>query len=499
MTTSAFLAKTYLAMIVSAVIAGAIACGTRATIDKVIPASGATSGQPSSGDVSAPTAVALTVYNDNLALVQETRAFQLRKGRQALAIDGVSSHIEPETVHLRFKDAAKFTLLEQNFDYDLLSADKLLERCIGRELGLIDPRDGSREKVTLLSLTARSNDFGMDGSAQPGLGGDQIFRTADGRILLNPPGQVELPRDAGAGLQLHPTLSWALDSPAPGRHEGEVSYLTSGLSWSADYVLMLNADETSAGLESWVTLNNTSGASYKDAQLKLVAGDIHHVKRVMQQMNQNYDSQYSAAARSADQFKAQPLFEYQLYDLQRVTEIRDQQQKQIGLLSAANIPVQKVYEFDGKDGGGVRAAISFRNDTASGLGKALPAGKIRLFMADNEGLAQFIGEDDIAHTPRDEDISLTAGNAFDITGEVITTDFSQQEYAYRATNKVVLKNHKVKTDVTITVKVALNSGLVLTHSDCEYVRKDAYTIEYRIPVKAGGKTAFSYSYALPPR
>ncbi len=428
-------------------------------------------------DASAPTALALTVYNNNLALIRETRDFELTGGTQTLILREVSGMLRPETVHLSFTDGTDFALLEQNYDYDLVSADKLLERFIGRELVLVDDATGTRQSVTLLSTA-----------------GGRVVQAADGSILLNPPGRVELPAGASEGLLLRPTLSWLLQSPAQGRHAGEISYLSSGLSWSADYVLLLSADDQSAGLEGWVTLSNYSGTTYDNAQLKLVAGEVNRVDDGANADERMYSNK--PEAKKDGEFQEESFFEYHLYDLQRATTIKNNQQKQIGLLTAVDVPVKKLFLFDGVNGGDIRVMVQFKNDEESGMGMPLPAGVVRLFKSDSKGQAQFVGEDRIKHTPRDEELRLYTGNAFDVKGEAVQSEYKDLGKGYSASYKVTLKNHKEKEGVVVTVNVPIYGDWSMTASNFDYVKKDANTAEFQIPVPADGEVVLTYSFKV---
>lgn len=451
------------------------------------------------GAASAPSAVALTVYNNDLALIRETRNFNLDGGTQALTLSDVSGMLRPESVHLSFGDGTQFNLLEQNYDYDLVSTDNLLKRFIGRKLDLVDSARGTRQTVTLLNGTAGHQPYELADGILHGATGERVVQAQDGTILVNPPGRIELPADAAKGLLLRPTLSWLLESPAQGQHAGEISYLSGGLGWSADYVLMLSADDKHAGIEGWVTLSNNSGTTYKNATLKLVAGVVNQVGA---QTNSSYDAKYREATRGAVEyqksFQEEPLYEYHLYDLQRPTTINNNQQKQIGLLTATSVPVKKVYRFDGFSGGEIRVVVQFKNDEKSGLGMPLPAGVVRLFKADSKGQAQFVGEDQIDHTPKDEAVRLATGTAFDVKGEALRTAYHDLGKGYSAAYKVTLKNHKADEDIVVTVSVNPNaySEWQIIASNYGYTMKDASTAEFQVLVKAGGEAELTYSFKV---
>ena len=272
------------------------------------------------GDVES---VSLTIYNSDLALIREVRAFDLDRGVQDLVLSEVSGMLRPETVHLSLPSGLEVALLEQNFDYDLVSREKLMQKFIGKQIILIDDEIGLTTSGTLLSVA----------------GG--VVLESDGRILLNPPGRVVLPEGAADDLLLKPTLSWMVHSPQVARTDAEITYLSSGLTWNADYVLQLNADDTAAGVEGWVTVSNYSGTTYRDAELKLIAGDVNVLPEYDEEQYYGAREEVMMADGLGGGFEEEEFFEYHLYDLQRPTTLRNSQQKQVGLLSAQQVPIRK--------------------------------------------------------------------------------------------------------------------------------------------------------------
>jgi len=415
--------------------------------------------------------VALTVYNQDLALVKETREFSFAQGLNFLTLTGVPSAIDTTSVHFKPLTGA-VTLLEQNYDYDLVSRTKLLQKYLGATITII-AEDGTRTAGRLLSVS------------------DGIVIDAGGKVLLNPPGYLELPSLPG-GLLLRPTLEWQVQAPQAFTTKGEVSYLTSGLSWSADYVVMLSDSEKLADLEGWVTMRNHSGASYENARLKLVAGEIHRAPApapVAGKMLAEADMM-----RDGGGFVEEAFFEYHLYTLERRTTIRDNQEKQISLLEGSNIPTAKVYTYDPDwRGDQVEVRIEFKNAEQNGLGIPLPAGRVRVFKRDREGMAQLVGEDAIDHTPKDELVRLLLGNAFDIKGEKTQTDYVDLKQGFRASYEIVLRNHKQEA---VTVLVPHHIGYAnwkVLASSLDYRKKDALTIEFAVPVKPDGETKLTYT------
>jgi hypothetical protein len=422
--------------------------------------------------------VALTIYNDNLALIREVRAFDLERGVQDLVLSEVSGQLTPETVHLSMPSVGGVELLEQNYDYDLVSRDKLMEKFIGKEIYMVDDERGIEYAGTLLSVA----------------GG--LVLESDGQILLNPPGRVVLPQGAADELLLKPTLSWQLYSPKTVKTDAEITYLSGGLSWNADYVLQLNADDSAAGMEGWVTLSNYSGTTYRDAELKLIAGEVNRVPEYKDMMRAAPMAEMAMDGLGGGGFEEEEFFEYHLYDLGRTTTVRNNQQKQIGLLSAQEVPIEKLFLFDGQYGGDMQVMVEFTNEEESGMGMPLPEGTVRVFKADSEGDVQFVGEDWIEHTPRDEDVRLYIGNAFDIVGETIQTNYEDIGDGYKESYSVELRNHKEKEKVVVTVQVHVWGDWKIINSNYDYTMKDAWTAEFLVPVKADDEANLTYTYKV---
>jgi hypothetical protein len=422
--------------------------------------------------------VSLTVYNDNLALIRELRPLDLAQGQQTLVLEDVSGQLQPQTVHLA-TEGVQVTVLEQNYDYDLVSREKLLERFIGKTITLHDDYQKTDIVGKLLSV------------------GYGTILEVDGQILIDPPGRIILPPGAADDLLLRPTLSWLVNSASAGQTLGEISYLSGGLSWDADYVLVLNPDDTRGSLEGWVTLSNYSGTTYNNASLKLVAGEVNRVRDEMQYAMKG--GAPMAEASMADGFVEEQLFEYHLYDLQRRTTIKTSQQKQVGLLSAEGVKTKKILNFNGISGGDVQVNIEFNNSEENGLGLPMPAGTVRVMKADSEGELQFIGENNIQHTPRKENVRLFIGNAFDVKGEVVQTDYKDLGSGYNiaggytASYKVTLKNRKLDGAVTVNVPVTVYGDWTMTAASAEYKEKDAWTKEFTIELPADSEKEFTYS------
>ncbi len=416
--------------------------------------------------------VSLTVYNQDLALVREIRGFDFTQGLNFLTLTGVASRIDPTSVHFKLLSDYTFSLLEQNYDYDLVGTNKLLQKYIGKRIALVDPKDGTRKDVTLLSVS------------------DGIVVDYAGKILINPPGNIELP-ELTEGLLLKPTLEWQVLTEKAFSSDGELSYLTSGLSWIADYVALLEDDEKTAEMEGWVTLTNNSGATYENAKLKLIAGDIHRAPapRAVEM------AQLRKTMAEADMgFKEEAFFEYHLYNLQRRTTIKNAQTKQVSLLTASGIPINKIYTYDPAwRSEKIEVRVEFKNSEGNHLGMPLPAGRVRVFKRDSEGIPQLVGEDSIDHTPKDEMVRLLLGYAFDVKGEKKQVSYTDKQKGYTASYEVSLRNHK-KEAVTILVLEHLPyANWKVVEASHDYKKLDARTIEFTVKVPADGEVKLSYT------
>jgi hypothetical protein len=438
--------------------------------------------------------VNITVYNSNLGLVRETRRLTLPSGRIALRFADVTAQIRPETVHLLSLTApSALRILEQNYQYDLLNPAKLLDKFVGREITLVLRRyQNNTESFEPVQATLLSNN------------GGQVWRI-NGQIVINPTNISEMRfPDLPKNLVATPTLVWDIENTNTATQTVEASYLTNGMNWRSDYVLLINADDTKGDLQGWVTLTNASGATFEDARLQLVAGDVNRVSE-----QQNY-AIAGAMARKASmeeaQFQEQGFFEYHLYTLQRPATIRDNETKQVSLLEAAGFDVKKEFVLNGQryyytgynnPGQAIKEKVGvymqFRNSQQNKLGMPLPAGTIRLYKKDDKGNQQFIGEDKIDHTPKDEDVRVKVGDAFDIVAERKQTDFKVlasghlYEYAY----EIKIRNHK-DGPVNVIVNEPIGGDWEMVASTFEAKKTAAFAAQFSVPVAKDGEATLSY-------
>ncbi len=436
--------------------------------------------------------VAVTIYNDNLALVKDARKVRLDRDLNRLAWREVSAQMRPETAQLRnVTQAGGFRLLEQNFDFDLLTPGKLLDKYVGRDVTVIrtNPATGAetRESATVLSTNS-----------------GVVLKFAD-RIETGVPGRIAFP-GVPESLRDKPTLVISLLNPAAGVQNLELSYLTGGLSWRADYVAELNADDSALDLNGWVTLTNQSGAAYPNAKLQLVAGDLNRVREAQPMPR----AMMAMAAKVADaaEMQQESLFEYHLYTLQRPTTLAENQTKQVALMSATRVPVNKEFLLQGADyyysgqygdlGQKMKVGV-FVDFThkGEGLGIPLPRGVIRVYKRDSQGNAQFVGEDRIDHTPKNETVHLKLGDAFDVTADRKQTAFQKlagsgrYNTVFESAYEIVLKNAKTEA-VTVTVREPMPGDWTMVSESQPHAKAAAGTAEWKVKVPAEGQATLTY-------
>ncbi len=439
--------------------------------------------------------VAVTIYNENLALVKDQRRLQLKSGTSSLAFRDVSARMRAETALLRSVSApGSLSVLEQNFDFDLLTPAKLLEKYVGRSVTVIrtNPATGVETSEAAQVLSAASGVVLKIG--------DRIETGVPGRIVYG---------DVPPNLRDRPTLVMSLGNSGAAQQDVELSYLTGGLAWKADYVVELNAAEDALDLSGWVTLTNTSGATYRNAKLQLVAGDVNQVRQQMDGRVTAMAAPAPARAKVAQEMTQESLFEYHLYTLNRPTTIAENQTKQVALMSASGVPARKelllkgseyYYQSSYGDLGQkmkVGVFVEFDNKESARLGLPMPKGIIRVYKKDRSGNAQFIGEDRVDHTPKNEKVRLKLGEAFDVTADKKQTDFKKiggtgkYNYQYEAAFEVVLKNAK-KEPVTVTVQEPMPGDWQVLSSSHSHTKGASNTAVWKVAVPAEGNTTLTY-------
>ncbi len=420
--------------------------------------------------------LAVTVYNGNLGVVKDTRNINLKSGLSQVAITDVAKLIDPTSVHIKFNGQ----VLEQNYQYDLVSLSKILQKYIDKNVQLVN----------------ESNEL-VEGKLLSSFGGQLVLERKEGGLVMLP--NLEKYRfNVGSlpeGLITKPTLVWQLNSNKSGNQDVEISYQTQGMNWHAEYVVVLNKDDTKLDLNSWVSIDNNSGSTYKNAKLKLVAGDVNRVQnnRPMYKGREQVELMSRADA-AAPQFEEKDFFEYHIYNLQRPTTLADSETKQIALFEAQNVDAKKKYLYRSQGynaSGKVNVIVEFQNKEDQNLGVPMPKGKVRVYKSDGESI-EFIGEDLVDHTPKNETIKLKIGDAFDVLAEESQTEHKRiTDRVYEQTYEVKIKNRK-KEKVVVEVERYLGLNWEILSSSIEYKKNNAQSITFQVPVKDDGETILKY-------
>ncbi len=440
------------------------------------------------------TRVNVTIYNENLALVKDVRTIALPPGINRLAFREVSAKLRPETALMRsISNPDSLAVLEQNFDFDLLTPEKLLEKYVGRRVEIVKTHPTTGEETTVAAQVLSAN--------------NGVVLRVGNRIETGVPGRLIFP-DVPETLRDRPTLVMEVDSGSGAGQEVELSYLTGGLAWKADYVAALADDEKNLDINGWVTLTNTSGTSFPEARLQLMAGDVNQVRPERMEMFQTMENRMMRAA-AAPAMAEESLFEYHLYTLGRPTTIRENQTKQVALLQAAGVSCTKEYLLRGQehyyqdrsDGATDRHKIGvflhFKNSQAEHLGMPLPRGVVRVYKKDSQGNVQFVGEDRIDHTPENEKVRLKLGDAFDVTAERTQTDFSKlsgfgrYDYVFESSFAIVIKNAKQEA-VTVRVMEPMPGDWEVLSESHPHVKESAREAAWLVEVPAKGQSTLSY-------
>jgi len=436
------------------------------------------------------------------AIVRHDREYDLERGVQNLRITDVAELIDPTTVTFTSLDEADTRVLEQSFQFDLVSQARLLQRYLGQRITVEQPRG---DAVDLLQ------------GRLVGIGDGLTLQLDDGSVqAVRSYGNIRFPELPG-GLITRPTLEWTLDSPAAGPQRTRIAYETSGMTWWADYTVVYDESESCAmDLSAWVTIINQSGASYEDARLKLIAGDVNRAER---RSPAKRDVVYRLAmeeAPAAAPFAERAFFEYHLYTLQRPATLPDQSTRQLQLLPAAHglrcekelvfaPTLQQAFhghrqldqDYARYQQADVNVFLRFENDEDNGLGVPLPAGRIRVMQADRaDDSLEFIGEDVIDHTPRDEEVRITMGNAFDVVGERRQTDFRVDSRTRNLWEsfEIRLRNHKREAvEVTVLESLYRAANWAIEDASHEYEKERSDRIRFTVSVPADGETVIRYT------
>ncbi len=425
--------------------------------------------------------VSITVYNSDMALVKDARNVSIESGVHEVRFPGIAQRIDPTSVHFKIIEGPEASVWEQNYRFDLASSSKILEKYLESDIDVIgEQADLFSGKLVSVDDKSLVLDQGRGMGPVVTLNRDKISYI---RFPMLP-----------SGLISKPSLVWKIGAERSGDRLVEVTYITSSINWHAEYVGIVDENDANIDLTAWVSIDNRSGATYEDAQLDLVAGDVNRVsgRRPMEQ-EVMYDQARAMVAKGAPEFQEEQLFEYYLYKLDTPATVADREIKQLTFFPSTQVAVEKVLEFDYYRGPDVRVLLEFKNSEDNGLGRALPAGKVRMYKEDSAADLQFIGEDMIDHTPKDEDVELYLGNAFDVKVERVQKDARKITDKVREDDfEVSIRNHK---DVPVTVRLVEHPQgyWEVTKTSHPFEKTEANRIQFEIPVEADGEVVVSYT------
>lgn len=426
----------------------------------------------------------ITVYNKNLGLIQQIVDVKIDKGNDLFKIEGISSQVDPTTVHISFpKHQSKIRVLEQNYLYDLVNSNKIFEKYIGEKITCLT-KTGNTFIAELLSIE----------------GNNLIVRKTDGGIRIINRSEIfdysfpELP----GGLILKPTLQWQLTSNFAGKTDAKLSYLTSGMNWHAEYVLILDEKDVNGSLSSWVSLENNSGASFKNAKLKLIAGEINRARsQVSYQPRMEKAFAMGVPMDAEENFEERGLMDYHLYELQRNVDLSNKEIKQVSMFDNLDCKVQKQYLFSNHNYASTEKPLEVRvkipNSKGNNLGIPLPEGVVRIFKEDIDKTLQLVGEDNINHTSKNDTLKLTVGKAFDVKGEKIIMNRDKYKRSEEVEVKIKVKNSKDEKVSVVVEELHSNDWQVLEASE-KYTRKSNSKLHFYIDVEENSTKTIDYKF-----
>ena len=465
------------------------------------------------GSLAAFAQPSLTIYNQNFAVVRDTVPLDLKAGVNEVRYAAATAQVEPDSVILRDPSGGhSLQILEQNYRNDPVSQELLLSLNEGRTIDFenIRTKDNTQTREIIPGKIVRSGYVPGGGSTQP-------IIEVDGKLQFQLPGMPLFP-DLGDDTVLKPTLNWLLQSDAPGKFDAEVGYVTGGFDWSASYNLVSPEKGDNVDLVGWITMNNQSGKTFENAKIKLMAGDVNKI----QPPGGFGGSRYRMLAVNAMSAVEVPpvtekaFDEFHLYSIARPTTLHDRETKQVEFVHAENMYAPTIYVYDGAESGyrfygglnndqnygtqsnkKIWVKREFVNAETNHLDIALPAGKLRFYRRDDDGQLQFVGEDTIDHTPRNETIRVTTGNAFDLVGERKQTNFHVDTGDKQMDESFEIKLRNRKKDAPVEIRVVEHlyrwNNWEITAKSGDFKRTGAQTIEFRVPVKPDEEKTVTYT------
>jgi len=420
--------------------------------------------------------ISVTVYNNNLGVVKDVREMNIKSGISTIKITDVAQQIDPTSVHINING----NVMEQNYQYDLVSLSKILQKYVDNNIQMI-------------------NDKGelIEGKLLSSFGNQIVLKKKNGSLLMIPSVdkyRISVEKLPG-GLITKPTLVWKLDSKTSRTQNVEISYQTTGMNWHAEYVAVLDKNDSKIDLNSWVSIANHSGATYKNANLKLVAGDVH--RAAQPRADRMPEFSMAARAKTNSQFNQKSFFEYHIYKLQNPTTLSNNETKQISLFEAKDVSVKKIflyksgqYNYNRQDK--VAVIIEFENSKKNNMGMPMPKGKVRVYKSDGESI-EFIGEDWIDHTPRNEKLKLKIGDAFDVLAkEKLVKEERISDKVYQRTFSITLTNRKDKA-ITVNVERYLGTNWEILKTTHKFVKENAGEVLFKINVDKNSKTELKFT------
>jgi hypothetical protein len=452
---------------------------------------------------------ALTIYNQNFAVVRDTVPLDLKAGANSVRYAGATAQVEPDSVILR-DPAGKHSLqiLEQNYRNDPVSEPLLLSLFEGQTIDFVKERlkDNTMAREIIPGKIVRSG-YVPGGQAQ------SPIIEVNGKLQFTMPGSPIFP-DLGDDTVLKPAFNWLLQSDQAGAFDAEVGYVTGGFDWSASYNLVSPEKGDLVDLVGWITMNNTSGKTFENAKIKLLAGDVNKIQPMNRPMMMRAMGGFGGGGAAAPVVTEKSFDEFHLYDIARPTTLHDRETKQVEFVHAEKMFAPTIYVYDGAEGyrfyglnydqgygqsdsKKIIVQREFKNAETNQLGVALPKGKLRFYRRDDDAQLQFVGENEIDHTPRNETVRVTTGNSFDLVGERKQTNFrvDTADKWIDESFEIKLRNRK-KTD-TVEIRVVEHlyrwSNWNVTAKSDNFEKKDSQTIEFRIPVKPDEERIVTYS------
>ena len=463
--------------------------------------------------LSASAQPALTIYNQNFAVVRDTVPLDLKAGVNTVRYTGATAQVEPDSVILRDPAGGHaLQILEQNYRNDPVSETLLLSLFEGKtvEFENIRTKDNTQIRELIPGKVVRSGYVPGGEAVQP-------IIEVNGKLQFSLPGTPLFP-DLGDDTVLSPTLNWLLQSSEPGKFDAEVGYVTGGFDWSASYNLVSPEKGDFVDIVGWITINNQSGKTFNSAKIKLMAGDVNKIQPPPPQAMPMYRNRVAMAMMANDAMAPavteKAFDEFHLYSIARPTTLHDREKKQVEFVHAEKILAPTIYVYNGASDfrfyGGVNFEQSygsegnkkiivqreFVNTETNQLGMPLPKGKLRFYRRDDDGQLQFVGENEIDHTPRNETVRVTTGNAFDLVGERKQTDFhiDTAEKWVNETFEIKLRNRKKEAvEIRVVEPLYRSANWNITAKSDEFVKKDSQTIEFRVPVKPDEERTVTYS------